>query len=400
MMSTKLYYVSPYTTDWETQITKKIEKDQEFFVTLEKTAFYPHGGGQPCDIGYINGIAVLDVFTENNEVIHKVERLPESLDVTCTLDWKRRFDHMQHHSGQHLLSAACLDLFQARTVSFHLGIDDVSIDVDKLLTEEQLVSIEREVNQQIYQNRKIHSYFVTKEQLMEIPVVKRPKVTENIRIVEIEGIEYNACGGTHVTRTGEIGLIKLYKAEKLKDATRIHFKCGSRALEDYQESLTVLGIISDKFNTGRKDILDRFEKWEQDRKQLQSRVEILQEQNDAYLAKELLTKIEGNVLTHIFEEKPLKDMQKLAAKLVSEQDLIVLFATISENKVLLSHSGSLSISCGVFFKEHLGSFKGKGGGNNLSAQAGFRASEDALSFFHYATEAINRMVRESDKTEI
>ncbi len=131
MMSTKLYYESSYTTDWETQITKKFEKDHEYFVTLEQTAFYPYGGGQPCDIGYINGIAVLDVFTEDDEVIHKVERLPETLNVTCTLDWKRRFDHMQHHSGQHLLSAVCLDLLQARTVSFHLGIDDVTIDVDQ-----------------------------------------------------------------------------------------------------------------------------------------------------------------------------------------------------------------------------------------------------------------------------
>ncbi len=401
MMSTKLYYESSYTRDWQTQITKKIEKDHEFFVTLEQTAFYPYGGGQPCDIGYINGIAVLDVFTEDDEVIHKVERLPETLNVTCTLDWKRRFDHMQHHSGQHLLSAVCLDLLQARTVSFHLGIDDVTIDVDQYeITAEQLLEIEREVNKQIYQNRKIHSYIVTKEQLMEIPVVKMPKVTENIRIVEIEGIEYNACGGTHVSRTGEIGLIKLYKTEKLKDVTRIHFKCGYRALHDYQESLTILGTLSEKFNTGRKDILDRLEKWEQDRKQLQSRVEMLQEQNDDYLAKELLTKIEGNVLTHIFEEKPLKQMQKLAAKLGSEHHLIVLFASISENKVLLSQSGSHSISCGGFFKEHLGRFKGKGGGNNQSAQAGFTASEDALNFFHYASEEINRMEREADKTEM
>ena len=393
-MTIKLFYNDPYKREWNTQIKKMFENDHEYFVTLEETAFYPHGGGQPCDIGFINGIAVLDVFTENNEVIHKVVRLPETSTVTCTLDWKRRFDHMQHHSGQHLLSAVCLELFQARTVSFHLGIEDVTIDVDHPgLTDYQLEMIEREVNNQIYQNRKIQNYWVTKEQLTEIPVVKMPKVTENIRIVEIEGIEYNACGGTHVSQTGEIGIIKLYKAEKLKDLTRIHFKVGYRALEDYKESLKILETLSEKFNTGRINILDRFEKWEQDRKQLQSRLDTLQEQNDSYLAKELLSNIEGNVLVHKFEDKLLKDLQKLAAKLVSENDWIILFVTTAENKVLLLHNGTHSLSCGGFFKEHLGRFNGKGGGKDQSAQAGFASSEDALGFFQFATEEIKRMWR-------
>ena len=119
---------------------------------------------------------MLDVFLENNEVIHRVECLPETSTVICTIDWKTRFDHMQHHSGQHLLSAVCLELYQARTVSFHLGTEDVTIDVDQSeLTQKQLAAIEQEVNKQIYENRRIHSYFVTHEQLQEIPVVKNAK---------------------------------------------------------------------------------------------------------------------------------------------------------------------------------------------------------------------------------
>jgi alanyl-tRNA synthetase len=386
-MSTKLYYASPYTTEWETKIKKVVERDDEYFVILEETAFYPHGGGQPCDKGSMNGIAVLDVFMEDHEVFHKVEHLPDTSIVNCKLDWRRRFDHMQHHSGQHLLSAVCLELFQARTVSFHLGIDDVTIDVDQPeWTETQLLAIEQEVNKQIYQNRNIHSYFVTNKQLKEIPVVKMPKVTENIRIVEIEGMEYNACGGTHVSRTGEIGMIKLFKAEKLKGATRIHFKCGYRALEDFNESLKIIGTLSEKFNTGRRDILDRIEKWEQDQKQLQSHLEVLMEQNDSYLAKEMLSKIEGNLLAHIFEDKSFKDMQHLATKLALEHDLIILFATTAENKVVLVHNGTQTFSCGKFLKEYLGTFNGKGGGRDQSAQAGFSSSEDTLGFFHFARE--------------
>ena len=384
-MSTRLYYESPYTTDWEANIINAIKKDHEYFVTLDQTAFYPHGGGQPCDIGSINGIAVLDVFIEDNEVFHKVERLPEASTVTCTLDWKRRFDHMQHHSGQHLLSAVCLELFGARTISLHLGAEDVTIDVDQPgWTDEQLEAVEQEVNKQIYHNRPIHSYFVTNEQLMEIPVVKMPKVTDHIRIVEIEGIEYNACGGTHVARTGEIGMIKLYKAEKVKATTRIHFKCGYRALEDYNENLKIVGALSEAFHTGRSSIIDRFEKWEQERKGLQSRLEVLQEQNDAYVANELLSRLEGNVLAYIFKDKSLKELQTLAAKLISEHDILLLFVTTLENKVLLAHNGSQTIACGEFFKEHLSMFNGKGGGKNGSAQAGFSSSEDALAFFQFA----------------
>lgn len=388
-MSTKLYYESPYIKDWETKITKVIEKDWEYFVTLEETAFYPHGGGQPCDKGSINGIAVLDVYKEGYEVIHKLERLPDTSNATCKVDWNTRFDHMQHHSGQHLLSAICLEHLQARTISFHLGTEDVTIDVDQsALTAQQLSELEQEVNKQIYQNRQIHSYFVTQEQLMKIPVVKMPKVTENIRIVEIEGIEYNACGGTHVSRTGEIGMIKLLKAEKIKGGTKIHFKCGYRALKDFNESLHVLSTLATKFNTGQSEILNRFEKWEQDQKELQSQMEVFKQQNDSYLAKELLSEMEGNVIKHIFEDKSLKDMQHLAATLAEEHHLIILFMSNSENKVVFAHHGRQRISCGEFFKEHLGKYNGKGGGRDQSAQAGFPTADDALAFFSFTSEQL------------
>ncbi|WP_339230112.1 DHHA1 domain-containing protein [Oceanobacillus sp. FSL K6-2867] len=391
-MTTKLYYNSAYITTWNTNIANTIEHDEDLFIILEETAFYPHGGGQPCDLGNINGIPVLDVFTEENVVLHKIEKLPDRTQeiITCTIDWQRRFDHMQQHSGQHLLSAIFRELLQANTISFHLGVEDVTIDIDQTaLTKEQLQAVETEVNKQIYQNRSIQTYFVTNEQLKEIPLVKLPKVTENIRIVEIEGIEYNACGGTHVSRTGEIGLIKLFHAEKIKGATRIYFKCGYRALADYEATLHITDTLSKRFNTGKKDILDRFEKWEQEHKQLQSQLSELKEEHDMYLTKELLSNVDGSVLTHVFSNKSLKDMQKLAAKIATEYQLTILFATTAENKVILAHNGPHTFSCGAFFKEHLKAFNGKGGGSAHSAQAGFASSEQALQFYHFACQEIS-----------
>ena len=384
-MTTKLYYTAPHLMEWDTHITRTMERDGKYLVMLEETAFYPHGGGQPCDTGTIQGVRVLDVVLEGGDIWHQVERLPEDRKVACRLDWERRFDHMQQHSGQHLLSAVCLELLGARTESFHLGQEYATIDVNcSDITSAQLSAIEQEVNQQIYSNRSIKSYFVTREQLKDIPLVKTPKVTENIRIVELEGIEYNACGGTHVAQTGEIGIIKCLKWEKQKGMARIHFKCGVRALQDFNDSVQILDVLSAKFNTGRKDILTRFEKWEQEHKQLKAQMELLQEENASYQAKELLSAVQGHILAHVFEQKSLQDMQQLATKLTAEHDLLVLFATTAENKILLAHNGTQSVACGAFLKENLGAFHGKGGGSNQSAQAAFSSREDLINFFETA----------------
>lgn len=205
-MTKKLYYDSAYIQEWSTVITSAIEREDGSYVTLAETTFYPHGGGQPCDTGTIGGIAVLDVVLEDQEVLHKVAQLPGQTEVDCAIDWSRRFDHMQQHSGQHLLSAVFRELYQALTQSFHLGSDYATIDLDlPELSAAQLAEAEQEVNRQIYLNRAITSYFVTAEEMAKLPLVKLPKVTEDIRIVEIEGVEHNACGGTHVSSTGRLG---------------------------------------------------------------------------------------------------------------------------------------------------------------------------------------------------
>ncbi|MDR6549887.1 DHHA1 domain-containing protein [Paenibacillus qinlingensis] len=385
-MTKKLYYDSAYTKEWQTTIREKIEREDGSYVLLEETAFYPHGGGQPCDAGKINGIPVLDVILEEDEVFHKLDRMPDGLSATCQIDWQLRFDHMQQHSGQHLLSAVCRDLFEANTVSFHLGTDYCTIDVETLdLEPRKLAAIEFEVNRNIYENRAITSYFVSPEKLAQLPLVKQPKVTKNIRIVEIADIEYNACGGTHVKSTGEIGMIKLLKTEKQKENTRIYFLCGFRALAEFNENVRILGTLSAKFNTGKDEIMDRIEKWEHDHKQVQTELNVLKEKLDDYLADGLLAESK-DVISQQFVDKSLKDMQSLATKLASRTDLPILFVTTMENKVVLAHSGNYSSACGAYFKTNLGNFQGKGGGSDKMAQAGFASSEEALAFYRFAEE--------------
>ncbi|WP_340019318.1 alanyl-tRNA editing protein [Paenibacillus sp. FSL H3-0457] len=389
-MTQKIYYDSAYTREWHTTITGKVEKEDGVYVTLAETAFYPHGGGQPCDLGQIGGIAVLDVNIEDGEVWHKLERTPEETEVHCEIDWERRFDHMQQHTGQHLLSAITLKLTEAMTLSFHLGTEYDTIDVATAeLGANQLTAIEQEVNRQIYRNARINTSWVTAEEAAQLPLVKQPTVTEDIRIVEIEGVEYNACGGTHVSATGEIGIIKLLKTEKVKGGTRIYFKCGTRALNEFTATQNVLNSIMVKLKTSKDELLERIEKMELEQKQLQTELNAVKTTNDAYYAEELLAARQGLVIAQVFEDKSLKDMQSLATKLTADHEGLVLFASISEAKVVLAQNGQPpEWACGPFFKGNLGAYQGKGGGSEKMAQAGFASSEDALAFYEFTKDQL------------
>ncbi|WP_339218753.1 alanyl-tRNA editing protein [Paenibacillus sp. FSL W7-1332] len=389
-MTKKLYYESAYIREWETRITRKLDREDGTYLIMEETAFYPHGGGQPCDLGWIDKIPVLDVVQEEGEILHKVERLPEKEDVSCRLDWDRRFDHMQHHSGQHLLSAMCLEVCQAETLSFHLGQDYATIDIAQSdLSQDQLMMLELEVNDQVYLNRKVTNYFVSREQAAALPLVKQPKVTDDIRIVEIEGIEYNACGGTHVSATGEIGMIKLLRAEKQKGHLRIYFKCGYRALNEFNAGMEILSSLSTRFNTSKEEILDRIAKWDHEQKLLQAELNAVKAENDVYLAGKLLADRQGSLIKHVFADKPLKDMQNLAVKLTEEADVIVLFVSNADHKIVLAQGGKSGLACGAFFKQYLADYRGKGGGSDKLAQAGFSTGDDAMAFYHFAAQSLS-----------
>ncbi|MCK1991030.1 hydrolase [Peribacillus muralis] len=390
-MTKKLFYTSPKTSQWESKIQQCFKENDYYYIKLDETAFYPEGGGQPSDKGTIDGLAVLDIIKEaDGDILHKLEERPGSETVQCELDWARRFDHMQSHSGQHLLSAVCRELFDANTVSFHLGKEYLTIDItESNWTEVHTTAAEEKVNQYIIENLELLTYYVTKEELQTLPIVKMPKVSDNIRIVEIKGIEYNPCGGTHVERTGEIGMIKILKTEKQKEHTRLYFKCGFRALNDYSESLGILSALTNKFNTGRAEILNRIEKLENDYKQLLSANEHLKLENAKFLADSLLAEEnEEGFIHHLFEECSLKELQNLAATIAKKEKVLVLLASLKDQKVVLSNSGPLPIHCGQYFKAQLSLFNGKGGGSEQTAQAGFNSQHDLQAFYQFTIETL------------
>ncbi|WP_040948248.1 alanyl-tRNA editing protein [Gorillibacterium massiliense] len=395
----RLYYDSPYMTEWRTEVSGTITRQDGQYVLLAQTAFYPHGGGQPCDTGTIGGEPVLDVITEEGEVLHKVAQLPGAGTQECRIDWSRRYDHMQQHSGQHLLSAICRNLFGAMTVSFHLGADTCTIDVEKPdLTIDELEKLEIAVNQHIYTNHAIRSTFVSAEEAANLELVKQPKVTDRIRIVEMENVEHNACGGTHVCSTGELGMIKLLRTEKMKGNTRIHFKCGARALAEAQENQRIISALTTALKTNKGSLLDRFEKGELEQKRLLEDAAILRDKIDQFFVRELLashqdkssgngdlqTTADSGIISIVLDDRPLKEAQNLAHLLTAESDAVVLIALTAENKVMLAHGGNREFSCGAFFKEHLSRFGGKGGGSDKMAQAGFSTWDEAERFYRFA----------------
>jgi len=388
-MTEKLYYTDPTCKEWETTVTQILKVDDYYLVTLKETAFYPEGGGQPCDKGTIGSLEVVDVFEKDNEIYHKLHSEPKASTVTCKIDWKRRFDHTQQHTGQHLLSALLVELFDYHTVSFHLGIDSTTIDVTaQRLTDKEIQQVEEKVNQYIYNNINIKTYFVTKDEMESLQLRKTPDVSEPIRIVEIDGIDISACCGTHVSQTGELGMIKLVKTEKQKGNIRIHFKCGKRALEDYQQTSKLMGELAQHISGTRENVYHHLVKVEAENKQLQKQVDVLKEEIQHFQAMQLLQEHTSTVIVKQFDELPFKDVQGLARAVLKKEDKLVIFTTMKENKLFVAHNGSFELNCGKIFKEELAAYHGKGGGNATSAQAGFVNSEEMHQFSAYLRDKV------------
>lgn len=273
------------------RLDSKDTNGQLWQISLDKTAFYPVGGGQPFDLGTLTATsrsgAVLEVQVERveedeaGEVWHYVRKpLMHETEIVGRVDASRRMDHAQQHSGQHLLSAIFLEEVGAKTVSFHLGSDSVTIDlaVEKL-SEEHLQQVEAAANRVIYEDRVIRPRWVERAEaeamLQRGELRKLPERQGPMRIVEMQGIEFNACGGTHVASTGAIGSILVRRTEKVKQGTRVEFVCGLRAVETARRDYALLRQAAGLLSVGAKDLPARVEKLLQDAKAAAKELKLL-----------------------------------------------------------------------------------------------------------------------------
>jgi len=257
MITERLYYTDPYNTTFEANAISTATVNGAPAAILDRTCFYPTSGGQPHDTGTLNGVAVLEVIVRESDgaVLHLLDRALSAGHVSGQVDWERRFYHMQHHTGQHILSQAFVCLARAETVGFHMSADSITIDLDQPdLAPATLDAAEDLANQIVTEDRPVRAWFPTDEELATLALRKVPDVEGRFRVVAVEGFDVNACGGTHVARTGEIGLIKVLRTERRGDILRVEFRCGGRALHDYRLKNALLHQIAAEMTTGFADL--------------------------------------------------------------------------------------------------------------------------------------------------
>ncbi|KAB2329944.1 alanyl-tRNA editing protein [Cytobacillus depressus] len=380
-MESKLYYEDPYLKSFTAHLLKQ-EKDEQgkWYAVLDKTAFYPTGGGQPNDTGTLNDIKVIDVEEIDGEIRHYVEKeLPETLgNIAGQIDWDRRFDHMQQHAGQHILTAAFVELFSFPTVSFHLGKETSTIDLDiSELTDEQALEAEKLANQIILEGRPIETKWVTESELSGYQLRKALSVTENIRLVIIPDFDYNGCGGTHPKSTAEVGPIKILDWERQKSKIRVQFVCGGRVLTQLHQKQKVIKDLTELLNAPEQGLPPAAKKLIDLGKERDKTLEFLRESLLSYEAKELLQRAEklenGKMICEVFQDRSIQELQKLARSITAFSDEVLVFL-VNETKDKLqfvcARGSKSSISMKQVSSALLSAINGKGGGNDHFAQGG------------------------------
>ena len=245
----KLYYEDSHLKEFKAAVTSCEEVKGGWAVTLDATAFYPTGGGQECDLGVLGGANVLDVKEQGEDIIHLCDApLEVGTEVRGTIDWQRRFDHMQQHSGEHLVMGSIYEKFGYHNVGFHMGGHLVTIDLDGPVTWEELLEIEHKVNKQIWENRPVRTWYPSPEELPNVKYRSKKALPWPVRIVEFAGADTCACCGTHVKSTGEIGIVKFVSCIKFKEGVRIELASGQRALKLLQEVFEQNRQVSQTFS--------------------------------------------------------------------------------------------------------------------------------------------------------
>lgn len=361
----RLFYADAYRVEFEAEVTETLTVGGHPAVVLDKTCFYPESGGQPADNGTLNAAEVMDVQEKEDRILHILKGGAPSGRVKGRIDWERRFDHMQQHSGQHILSQCADRLFKARTLSFHLGAEYSTLEIDKPdLTDKEWITIEECANAVIFSDRKVSARFVAEEDIPRVPLRKPPQKKGTIRVVEVEGFDYTACGGTHVGRTGEIGLLKVAKWDRIRGHVRMEFLCGQRALHDYQMNKSVLRSLSGKLTVGEEDVPGAVEKLAAELKTWRKENNSLKKELARYEAEGLIRDAEGKVLKRVFTEKTREELRALALNVIHAGEYAVLFGNRSgeDVHVVLACSESLPYDMREFAPEVMEAVEGKGGG--------------------------------------
>ena len=335
---------------------------------LDRTAFYPTSGGQPNDTGKIGDANVLDVRDEGDEILHLVDRKPSDPDVNCCVNWPRRFDHMQQHTGQHLLSAMFLERFGLPTVSFHLGEELCTIDLrGPEPTEIILEGAERAANQVVFENRPVNVRYGTADQLSQLGVRREVDRSGILRAIEIEAADLQPCGGTHVKSTGQIGVVLVRRCTKVRQDWRVEFACGGRAERLARRDFELLRRAAEQLSCAPEDIVAAAARSLTERdanfKSLRAAQERLA-QAEATLALQNVTPGANGVrvVARLFEGVPAEYLGFFAGAFTKTEKAIALLAVAEDGHVLFAQHPGAGTDMNALLKQVLEKIGGKGGG--------------------------------------
>lgn len=378
-MTEKLYYHDGKLREFTAHVAARQETERGPAVCLDRTAFYPTSGGQPHDTGVLNGIPVLDVWAdEAEEVWHLLAQPLDSELVNGQIAWERRFDHTQQHTGQHLLSAAFMHRCQGKTLSFHLGHTANTLDIAlPRLSWETAFQVEDEVNRVIWEDREISARFVTDEELAQLTLRRQPQVSGPIRVVSIAEYDATPCGGTHATRSGEVGLVKLTGIERYKGHLRVTFLCGGRALRDYRRALRTLQQLGRQLTVGQEELPDAIARLQEESKLLRRTLheaQSLLREAEAGRLWDAVSPVNGvRRILDCWPARPFAELQTLAAQLQARPQTFFLLATLEERgaRLICGRSDDLPDWDAVaILRTALAPLNGRGGGSPTLARGG------------------------------
>ena len=373
----RLYYSDSHLIEFEARVVDVTDRVSGWTaVVLDRTAFYPTGGGQPSDTGTLNSSRVVECIDDgDNGVLHVVQGAAPARDATVRgrVDWSRRLDHIQQHTGQHILSQALVKLFNAPTKSFR--VMDASCEIDVELNNPTTEVIERAVelaNNVIWEDRSITILNVTPEQAAELPLRKESARDGELRLIEIEGFDLTPCGGTHAVRTGEVGMIAVRSWLRAKGMTRIEFVAGTRALADYRKANKTAREIAALFSTGRDDAPQLAAQMVEENKELHRRIRVLEEDAAGVEAERLLGTAQNGVVTQVFNGRDAESLKKLAHALIANPGTIALLGSRDKDtaRLVFARSTDAPGDMSSLMREACAMLDGRGGGKPELAQGG------------------------------
>ncbi|PEB22841.1 alanyl-tRNA editing protein [Bacillus toyonensis] len=397
----KLYYIDAYTKDFTTKIIKQdYDKEDNLYVVLNETAFYPTGGGQPYDTGTLNGTLVTNVEEVNGEIRHFIAEQLETAEVEGKINWERRFDHMQQHAAQHILSAAFWDHFNIPTIGFYLGKETVTIDLEtENLPAETIEKAVQIANNIVFENHPIRIQWMNLEEAKTLPLRKEPTLTENIRVVIIENFDYNGCGGTHPRRTGEVGLIQVLNWERNKGGIRLTFIAGWRTLKLMGQQQQIMKDVSKQLNSSETDIPAKIAQLLISQKENEKAIQTMNEKLLFAEANELLQQPAeihaGFLISKVFTNRSMQEVAKLSAIIIEQQEHAITYFVIENDdklQCILACGKTVTLDMNALLKDALPAIEGKGGGNKKSARGGGKAIMSGDEFLHQLISSLQSAV--------